>query len=860
MGRRPVGVSWIGQEHLLVTSPSQVVLYSVSNSPSPPSATTDPNHHPILTKPLHPKHKNTKQIHDGGARLREWSFRPNKATAFATPALAASQQGLLLGVRGPQAGTLAAWPDKASLTAAGAAGPEGLRSVDVGFAVSRLVAPQGPAGVAWCLGSSSSGEGAEAGVVGCIRVACFATRAGGAVLAPLGASEGEGEEEGARILAALPSRRQPLLLAVGADGSVRAFVVAAGPAASGAAEDGDGAPVASSSGAAATAPPPLRQSAVAGAAPPVAGAQLRSSGLMWASGREESAFHWTVWATTPAGGVHVRVARVSLSAAGSGAVPALTSAVLYGKVWAASSTEGAAGGGGGTGRKRPRRASVASANEAAGVGAVGGGVDVVGLEGEGALVVVDRARGLLQAWDAQHGVALGEAALPALGGEGGGETWVVGEGGVLACVGGEGEVAVWRVEARAGAGEGGLRRVLGKGAAATASSSAAAAADLGTVLVFRGGQWVEEEETEGGGSSKRKGKKGSTPAGEGDGGGDDDEAVGALLRLVAAAEAPAAAATEGGGGSSSNKLGKARGPLARVPVSARTALLVARRCLDEGDRPAAVPALLSTPARTAAAAAAGSSSSKRQKKANGSGPSPSTSGSGADSPLWRLLGALLDAGRLPLRERPRLMEELLEKGQSGPVGLGLGMVRRVLAGPGDVPERAVVRALQRALALMQQQGQEEGEGSGVAASLEMVALAVRRPCCPAFLRTALATELDGPGAALLLVLLKVLLERAVRGGGGARPGEEQCLTWLEALLDANFVSLVLEGAAAVSSSASASRGGAVKQALEGVRALAGEAAAACQALETVGGYVAQFRRAGHAMEVIPDYSVDRLAI
>ena len=35
VGRRPVGVSWIGQEHLLVTSPSQVVLYSVSSPFTP---------------------------------------------------------------------------------------------------------------------------------------------------------------------------------------------------------------------------------------------------------------------------------------------------------------------------------------------------------------------------------------------------------------------------------------------------------------------------------------------------------------------------------------------------------------------------------------------------------------------------------------------------------------------------------------------------------------------------------------------------------------------------------------------------------------------------------------------------------
>jgi hypothetical protein len=257
-------------------------------------------------------------------------------------------------------------------------------------------------------------------------------------------------------------------------------------------------------------------------------------------------------------------------------------------------------------------------------------------------------------------------------------------------------------------------------------------------------------------------------------------------------------------------------------------LIVARRCLDGGDEEGA---------------AARGGNKRRKSSSNGDN-------NGEQRPVWRLLGALLDAGKLPLRERPFLMEELLAHGR-------LDLVKRVLAGPADVPERVVVRALQRALILQQ----DSGAADRVAGSLELVALAVRRPCCPAFLRTALAAELDGPTAALLLVLLKVLLERAVKGGAKARPGEEACLTWLEALLDANFVNLVLESnATATASGAGAGRGGAVKQALEGVKALAGEAAAACQALEMVGGYVAQFRRAGHAMEVIPDYSLDTLVI
>jgi hypothetical protein len=778
------------------------------------------NQSPTLCVPPPPK----SQIHDGGARLREWSFRPSKATAFSSPALAASQQGLLLGVQGQH--QLLAWPDKASLTAAGAAGPEGMQAVEVGFPVARLVAAQGPAGVAWCLGE----EG---------QLACFSTQASSrGLLAVLGAAPAsEGEPQQSRILASLASRRRPLLVVARADGSVQAFVAGTQPAEKGEA----GATI-----------PPLCQSGAKAVEPPSPGAQLLASGLMWAAGgREDSAYHWTLWSTPGASGVHVRVARLSLDSAPAATAPhasppVLTLSVLYGKeVGASAASEAAAAAG------RKRRRSTAAATGGAGAPAV---VEaVVGLEGVGALVVVDRAGGVLQAWDAEHGVMLGEAAAATTEAAG---TWVAGEGGVLAAVAGEGgEVSVWRVEAREGdgAGEGGLRRVLGKGlasvvsgsgsslASASASVSASSSA-LGAVLVLSGsGEWVEASEAasgEEGGRSRKKGSKAQQQRG-----GEDD--VEALLRLVAG---------DGGGKEQQQqppqpqeqeqeqeqqqqqqqvKWGKARGPLARTPVSARTALVVARRCLGgDGEGPSE-------------AAARGN---KRRKGSGNEGP---------HEPLWRLLGALLDAGKLPLRERPFLMEELLEaRGRQG-----LDLVKRVLGGPADVPERAVVRALQRALLLQGQGGQGEGGGAGdrVAWSLELVGLAVRRPCCPAFLRAALASELDGPTAALLLVLLKVLLERAVKGGAKARPGEEACLTWLEALLDANFVALVLESTSS-SSMSPAGQGSAVRAALEGVRALAGEAAAACQALETVGGYVAQFRRAGHAMEVIPDYSLDTLAI
>ncbi len=795
VGRRPVGVSWIGQEHLLVTSPSQVVLYSVSRSTD--SRTWAGMHHSIKsTHPPMAQHQQ-QQIHDGGARLREWSFRPSKATAFTGPALAASQQGLLLGVQGQR--RLVAWPDKASLTAAGAMGPEGMHAVEVGFPVARLVAAQGPVGVAWCVGA----EG---------QLACYSTRAVPRVLAALGSSQEPQQQS--RILASLASRRRPLLLVARADGSVQAFVAAAAAAAAAASATPDGA---------SSATPPLRQSGAKAAEPPSPEAELRSSGLMWAGGSEESAYYWTVW-SVPSGTVHVRVARVSFGAAATAqAAPALTLSVLYGKDVGASD---AAAAGGGAGRKRRRsvekEGAAAEAAEA-----------VVGLEGEGALVVVDRVRGVLQAWDAEHGVVLGESAAVATeaAARQGQQQWVAGEGGVLAeaAAGEGGEVAVWRVEARAGKfgdGDGGLRRVLGKGAAASVS---------GTVMVLSGGVWVEAEAAaaeaaaaaaaEGGG--RKKGKAAHAPQQ-----GEEDE-VAALLRLMTGAGGE----QQQQSGQQEGKSGKARGVLARTPVSSRTALLVARRCLDDADE--------------GGAAARGA---KRPKSSGGGGNGNGTSEKGEQRPLWRLLGALLDAGKLPLRERPFLMEELLAHRR-------IDLVKRVLGGPADIPERAVVRALQRALMLAPAGEEEESGADRVAGSLELVALAVRRPCCPAFLRTALAAELDGPTAALLLVLLKVLLETAVKGGAKARPGEEPCLTWLEALLDANFVNLVLESnATSMAAASGAGRGGAVKQALEGVKALAGEAAAACQALETVGGYVAQFRRAGHAMEVIPDYSLDTLVI
>jgi hypothetical protein len=78
--------------------------------------------------------------------------------------------------------------------------------------------------------------------------------------------------------------------------------------------------------------------------------------------------------------------------------------------------------------------------------------------------------------------------------------------------------------------------------------------------------------------------------------------------------------------------------------------------------------------------------------------------------------------------------------------------------------------------------------------LKVLGLCVRRPCCPAFLRAAMA-ELDGPSAALLLLMLKALLGRAATSTSTEKGqvAERELLPWLEALLDANLVSLVSRG-------------------------------------------------------------------
>ena len=60
--------------------------------------------------------------------------------------------------------------------------------------------------------------------------------------------------------------------------------------------------------------------------------------------------------------------------------------------------------------------------------------------------------------------------------------------------------------------------------------------------------------------------------------------------------------------------------------------------------------------------------------------------------MWKLLKALIDAGKIPMRDRVTLIDELAEKGR-------LDLVHRVLAGPADVPERIVVRGLRKALSL-----------------------------------------------------------------------------------------------------------------------------------------------------------------
>jgi hypothetical protein len=119
--------------------------------------------------------------------------------------------------------------------------------------------------------------------------------------------------------------------------------------------------------------------------------------------------------------------------------------------------------------------------------------------------------------------------------------------------------------------------------------------------------------------------------------------------------------------------------------------------------------------------------------------------------------------------------------------------------------------------------------------------------------------MDGPSAALLLVLLQALLEEAVGAGGKGRPTEEAVLTWLESLLDAKFVALVVEGKRERAGEAWGEEG-VLRRVLASTQERIQAAALSCQALEVVEGYIAQFRRAGESLQVIPDYSLDVLPV
>ncbi len=745
----PVGVSWVGAgEHLLFTSASQVILYNV---------------------------------HDG-ARVREWSFRPTKAQSFTLAVLAASAQGLLVGVQDRR--RLVAWSDKGALTPVGGAGPEGLGCVEVPFAVAQLEVSA--VGVAWCVGQQVPGQ-----------VACYSTAGETAAsVALVAVASAAPPSEGATLSSCLAHPQKRVLLVVAGDGSLHLIRCAV--------------PEGKTAGSVTTA---TMQSKLAA---PQDEATLQSSGMMWSGAREDTAYVWTVWAAPGAGQLILRMGRVSFDQQNALSFLDLFTQTLSGSSGAASVVD--------AGSQKRRRASSSPAPVAGSPA-----VHTVGMAAEGLLVTaVEGEQGVrLQAWDAEFGVVVGEAVSSSCTADP--SSLLVGGRGVMASAStsASSDVAVWRVEAtdRPSTGDVGLRRVLGK------LSSASAAASTMTFKSDREGWVAKDDRVE------------AVP-------GDTDDALEALLKLLPHEEEEHG---KGTAADSKKKSGKKRkrskdaAVFAQTLVPAHTALLVATLCLSTEAEDVASPA--ATPTQK-------NGKNSRGRKSNGNG----SEDANRSKALWQLLQALLEAGKFPLRERPTLMLELLAKGRKD-------LVASVLAGPADVPEKAVVQAVSRLVRPSGEAKEQEQAAKEAAAkeAADLAGLAVRRPCCPAFLRAAMAAELDGPAAALLLVLLRALLERAMAKGAGTKPTEEQVLTWLEALLDAKFVSMVFEGtrlpAGAGAGTGEEGTGALLRQILGSVKDVARQAARACEALEVVDGYFSQFKRAGvHGIQVIPDYSLDAIVI
>jgi len=495
----------------------------------------------------------------------------------------------------------------------------------------------------------------------------------------------------------------------------------------------------------------------------------------------------------------------------------------------------------------------------------------------------------LQAWDAEHGVVVGEAcppsssfSLPSTS-----SLFACGEGVIASGSPSTDKVAAWRVESREGGGEGtGLRRALGKLAVTTAAAAACATGTVAAPLVtmtFKSSEvgWVcqerEEDATGAAAGAAAAAAGGLTP----------DDAVDQLLQLLFAAEQEqqqqyqhqhqhqqnGKADTKkkeeeernGSGKSCSSSKKRKRAKLtgavllARTPVATQTALYVASLCLAEEDEEGGEGILEGGRGKKA----------RRRKSREGQGEG-ATEGRKQErqAGLWRLLQALIEAGKYPLREHPTLLLQLLQRGRKE-------VVAAALAGPGDLSEKSIVQSLRAVLrspsslppssisitSQEQQQQQQQQLNNGVYARevFKLVGLAVCRPCCPVFLRAALSEGMDGPSAALLLVLLRSLLEKTIDGNAGGGGREEECiLTWLEALLDAKFVSMVVQG------SREGGQGGkerdVVRKVLMGVRECARRGAMACEALELVEGYFAQFKRAGQSFQAISDYSLESISI
>ncbi|TFJ82279.1 hypothetical protein NSK_006399 [Nannochloropsis salina CCMP1776] len=588
---------------------------------------------------------------------------------------------------------------------------------------------------------------------------------------------------------------------------------------------------------------------------------------MWSRLMPETAFVWAVWAGE--GNIQVmRMFRVSL-----GKHPRLDISLRAVPLYST------------TLQRPPRGAASPSVNRRGSLSSsvavpLRSAVTAVGSEALGLVVALGAGGrgGWVDSVEAEHGVVVGGFSLPPAHVPSGdtpssGPMLVAGEG-VIASVA-AGEVRVWRVEDR-GRGAMGLSRALGqlsslvpppgldKGADDLALPLTCRRSGEGgmTPMVFLGGGagWAQA----GGGG----GGEGASPA----------EAVQELLECLQRTNKNVEmqhVCEQGEGAeecrrkqeekksSKKRKRGGEAAMLAPLHVATETALHVAALCLGEEANVGTVGSRL---------ADKGSGATPRTKI---KGQAARGGGEGRKEErvvMWVLLRALIEAGKFPLREEAPLVLRLVEEGP-------LELTEAVLAGPGEVSERTIVCLLRRLLRPQEHplppiiasspatqehrdagqpyKGDEEGIPAREVARL--AGLAVRRPCCRAFLRTALAVEMDGPSAALLLVLLQALLEEAVGAGGKGRPTEEAVLTWLESLLDAKFVALVVEGKRERAGEAWGEEG-VLRRVLASTQERIQAAALSCQALEVVEGYIAQFRRAGESLQVIPDYSLDVLPV